>query len=289
VAAGTAAFRPEPVQADSIGRVALVQHGRKRNQTMSDVLPARRSASEETWRVFRIMSEFVEGFEVMSKMPPSVSIFGSSRAKPEDRSYAQAEKLAATLVRHRFGVMTGGGPGIMEAANKGAAEAGGVSIGLNIYLPHEQEANAYQTVTLDFRYFFCRKVMFVKYAVAFVCFPGGFGTMDEFFESMTLIQTEKTERFPVILVGSAFWGPLVDWVRTYQLERFGYIGSKDLDLFHLTDDTDEAVQIIVDNFEQYNARIQAASGIHITAEGTYTGQAPQKGPRPSGTYDDLRR
>ncbi|UCF34274.1 MAG: TIGR00730 family Rossman fold protein [Phycisphaerales bacterium] len=256
---------------------------------MSDPLPLQRSASEETWRVFRIMSEFVEGFEVMSKMPPSVSIFGSSRAQPEDWSYAQAEKLAATLVQRNFGVMTGGGPGIMEAANKGAAEAGGVSIGLNIYLPHEQQANDYQTVSLDFRYFFCRKVMFVKYAVAFVCFPGGFGTMDEFFESMTLIQTEKTERFPVILVGSAFWGPLVDWVRAYQLERFGYISPEDLDLFHLTDDTDEAVQIVVDSYEHYNAKVRAANGIHITAEGTYTGQAPQRGAHLSGTYHDLRR
>jgi uncharacterized protein (TIGR00730 family) len=256
---------------------------------MSEPLPPQRSASEETWRIFRIMSEFVEGFEVMSKMPPSVSMFGSSRADARDPSYAQAETLAATLVKHRFGVMTGGGPGIMEAANKGAAQAGGVSIGLNIYLPHEQRANDYQTVSLDFRYFFCRKVMFVKYAVAFVCFPGGFGTMDEFFESMTLIQTEKTERFPVILMGSAFWRPLVDWVKSCQLERFGYIDPQDLDLFQITDDIDEAVRIIVDNYEEYSAKVRAANGVHITAEGTYTGQPPQKGLRFDAPFDDLRR
>ena len=181
---------------------------------MSNTPPAPMSAAEETWRIFRIMSEFVEGFEVMSRVPPSVSIFGSARATTSDPYYPQAEKLSRILVDRGFGVITGGGPGIMEAANKGAAEAGGSSVGLNIYLPGEQQSNPYQNVSLDFRYFFCRKVMFVKYAIAFVCFPGGFGTMDEFFESMTLIQTEKTERFPVVLICSKFWTPLVDWIRT---------------------------------------------------------------------------
>ncbi len=248
-----------------------------------------RSASEETWRVFRIMSEFVEGFEVMSKIPPSVSIFGSARAQPNDPYYLQAEELARTLVGHGFGVITGGGPGIMEAASKGAAEAGGVSVGLNIYLPEEQEANAYQTVSLDFRYFFCRKVMFVKYAAAWVCFPGGLGTMDEFFESMTLIQTNKAERIPVVLMGSDFWSPLLDWMRKYQLEKHGYISPEDMDIFQLTDDVHEATRIIADGYERYEAQVRAHTGVELTAEGTYTGRAPQKAPAPRGGYDDLRR
>ncbi len=254
---------------------------------MSNHHPAPMSAAEETWRIFRIMSEFVEGFEVMSRVPPSVSIFGSARATTSDPYYQQAEKLSGMLVDRGFGVITGGGPGIMEAANKGAAEAGGSSVGLNIYLPGEQQSNPYQNVSLDFRYFFCRKVMFVKYAIAFVCFPGGFGTMDEFFESMTLIQTEKTERFPVVLIGSKFWTPLVDWIRTFQLEAHSYISPEDLDLFTVTDDLDRAATIIKD-FHEERLRARAAGGIHVTAEGTVTGQPPIR-PHNRSTYDDLRR
>ncbi len=200
---------------------------------------------KETWRIFRIMSEFVDGFEVMSTIGPAVSIFGSSRALPEDHYYRQAEALAAKFVGQGLVVITGGGPGIMEAANKGAFEAGGTSVGLNITLPEEQLPNDYQNVALDFRYFFCRKVMFVKYALAFVCFPGGFGTMDEFFESMTLIQTEKTAQMPVVLFGSDFWGPLRDWMATTMRDQYGYIGPDDLDLFHLTDDLDDAVSYVI--------------------------------------------
>ena len=201
--------------------------------------------TKETWRIFRIMSEFVDGFEVMSAVGPAVSIFGSSRATPDDRYYKQAQALAAKFVEQGLAVITGGGPGIMEAANKGAIEAGGTSVGLNITLPEEQLPNKYQNVALDFRYFFCRKVMFVKYALAFVCFPGGFGTMDEFFESMTLIQTEKSRKMPVVLFGSEFWEPLRKWMETIMRDQHGYIGPDDLGLFHIVDDLDEAVSCVI--------------------------------------------
>ena len=201
--------------------------------------------TKETWRIFRIMSEFVDGFEVMSAVGPAVSIFGSSRATSDDRYYKQAQALAAKFVEQGLAVITGGGPGIMEAANKGAIEAGGTSVGLNITLPEEQLPNKYQNVALDFRYFFCRKVMFVKYALAFVCFPGGFGTMDEFFESMTLIQTEKSRKMPVVLFGSEFWEPLRKWMETIMRDQHGYIGPDDLGLFHIVDDLDEAVSCVI--------------------------------------------
>ncbi len=201
--------------------------------------------TKETWRIFRIMAEFVDGFEVMSAIGPAVSIFGSSRATPEDRYYQQAQALAAKFVEQGLAVITGGGPGIMEAANKGAIEANGTSVGLNITLPEEQLPNEYQNVALDFRYFFCRKVMFVKYALAFVCFPGGFGTMDEFFESMTLIQTEKSRKMPVVLFGSEFWEPLRKWMETIMRDQHGYIGPDDLELFHIVDDLDEAVSCVI--------------------------------------------
>ena len=181
----------------------------------------------------------------------------------------------------------------MEAANKGAYEAGGPSIGLNIYLPHEQLANSYQDVSLDFRYFFCRKVMFVKYASAFVCFPGGFGTMDEFFESMTLIQTEKTEQFPVVLVGSDFWRPLVDWMKQHQLGD-NYIDDTDLELFKITDDLEWAADYLAESHRQHLAAVAEeekaapAAWRTVTAEGTTTGRSPQA-PRRRGGYEDLRR
>lgn len=206
------------------------------------------NSTEETWRVFRIMAEFVEGFETMARVPPGVSIFGSARAMPSDPNYAMAERLGAELARRGFSIITGGGPGIMEAANKGAAEAGGVSVGLNITLPQEQMPNRYQNVNLDFRYFFCRKVMFIKYAVGFVCFPGGFGTLDEFFESMTLIQTEKVNRFPVLLVGSSYWNPLLDWMKAKLLSA-SYIDGADLGLCEVTDDLAWAADRIEASFK----------------------------------------
>ena len=252
-----------------------------------------RTPAEETWRVFRIMSEFVEGFEVMSSLPAAVSVFGSSRTLPSDPYYRQAEELGRRLVEHGFAVITGGGPGIMEAVSKGAFEAGGPSVGLNIYLPNEQAANAYQTVSLDFRYFFCRKVMFVKYATGWVCFPGGFGTMDEFFESMTLIQTEKTKRFPVVLFGSAFWEPLTEWMDTHQLAR-KFIDPDDMGLFQITDDVEWVARYLVEWHEQRAASRVAAPEPHpaawktVTAEGTTTGKSPRKAAGPKG-YEDLLR
>jgi len=245
--------------------------------------------ADETWRVFRIMSEFVEGFETMSKVPPAVSVFGSARSGPADPSYALAERLAGELVKRGFAVITGGGPGIMEAANKGATQANGVSVGLNIFLPVEQEANRFQNVSLDFRYFFCRKVMFVKYAVAFVCFPGGFGTLDEFFESMTLIQTGKTDPFPVILIGSEFWAPLLDWMKRHLLGKTDYIAERDLELCEITDDVDWAAERIAERYQTHLAAQAAAERIAArTAEGTLIGTPPQR-PIPPRPYEDLAR
>jgi len=248
---------------------------------MNDVLRQKpRDAAEETWRVFRIMSEFVDGFETLGQVAPGVSVFGSARTRPDDPYYKLAETLGGQLVKRGFAVITGGGPGIMEAANKGAFEAGGESIGLNIFLPKEQLANRYQTVSLDFRYFFCRKVMFVKYAVAFVCFPGGFGTLDEFFESMTLIQTEKAERFPVILIGRDYWDPLIAWARRHVLGA-GYITEADLESCSITDDVTWATDRIAESFRaRGETRAQTASAAgSMTAEGTVTGRQPQRAPR----------
>ena len=249
---------------------------------------------EETWRVFRIMSEFVEGFELLGSLGPAVSVFGSARTTPQDAHYQMAEELGAALSRRNFAVITGGGPGIMEAANKGAYEAGGESVGLNIYLPQEQRANDYQTRSLDFRYFFCRKVMFMKYADALVCFPGGFGTMDEFFESMTLIQTEKVEPFPVMLIDSDYWTPLVDFLRKFQLEKYGYISDPDLDLFTITDDVEWAAEHIADEVEKLLARereleAQGAEWERPLADGTKVGKRPQPKRRPHRPFDDLQR
>ncbi|MEM1056551.1 MAG: TIGR00730 family Rossman fold protein [Bacteroidota bacterium] len=199
----------------------------------------------DTWRVFRIMSEFVEGYERLGQCGPSVSVFGSARTKPDDPYYEMGVTVARKLAESGYAVITGGGPGIMEAGNKGAQQAGGVSIGLNIVLPHEQGANPYVDPEglLNFDFFFARKVMFVKYAQGFVVLPGGFGTMDELFESLTLIQTHKTARFPVVLMGSGYWGGLLDWIEN-TLKAGGYISPEDTDLFTLTDDPDEAVAII---------------------------------------------
>src|SRR2546430_6789625 len=173
----------------------------------------------DSWRIFRIMAEFVEGFEVMAPVGRAVSIFGSARTPPNDPFYQAAEETGRLLAKAGFAVITGGGPGIMEAGNKGAFEAGGTSVGLNITLPQEQEGNKYQTISLDFHYFYARKVMFVKYASAFVCFPGGFGTLDEFFETLTLVQTLKIEPFPIILYGSEFSSGLAQMMRQLILER----------------------------------------------------------------------
>lgn len=198
---------------------------------------------EDPWRVFRIMSEFVEGFDELSKVGPAVTIFGSARAKPNSKYYKLAETVAYKLAKANFAVITGAGSGIMEAANKGAKKAGGKSIGLNIQVPEAQKPNPYITKLMEFRYFFCRKVMFVKYAKAFVVLPGGFGTMDEFFESITLIQTGRINPFPVVLIGREYWMGLIDWIKERML-KLRRIDRKDFDIFKITDNPDEVVTII---------------------------------------------
>lgn len=197
----------------------------------------------ESWRVFRIMAEFVEGIETLSGVDNAVTIFGSARVKPDDIYYQKTEKLAKLLVQEKFNVITGGGPGIMEAANKGAADAGGKSVGLNIRLPYEQKPNPYANIHIDYKYFFVRKVMFVKYAVAYVILPGGFGTMDELFEALTLIQTKKIKSFPLILMGSEFWGGLIDWLKNRMLAEDKILAT-DLDLIQVVDEPEEAVKLI---------------------------------------------
>jgi uncharacterized protein (TIGR00730 family) len=199
--------------------------------------------AKESWRLFRILAEFVEGFEVLPRVYPGVTIFGSARTKPDDPDYQKAEKLAELLVRAGFSVITGGGPGIMEAANKGARNAGGYSVGLNIRLPMEQEPNPYANIKLEFRYFFVRKVMLAKYSVAFVFFPGGFGTMDEMFEILTLVQTRKIRPVPIVLVDKQFWKPLVSWF-TKTLIPENKISPQDLEIFKVLDEPEEIVKYI---------------------------------------------
>jgi hypothetical protein len=197
----------------------------------------------DPWRVFRIMSEFVDGFEELSKVGKAVTIFGSARLKPSDKYYKLASQIAYKLVKAKYAVITGAGSGIMEAANKGAKNANGKSIGLNIDVPVVQKPNAYVTQLLDFKYFFCRKVMFVKYAAAFVVMPGGYGTMDEFFEAITLIQTKRISPFPVILVGSEYWKELLDWFKRCLLKR-DLISKGDLNIFKVADTADEVLSEI---------------------------------------------
>lgn len=205
--------------------------------------------STDPWRVFRIMSEFVEGFDSLAHIPPSVAIFGSARVKPDDPAYAAAVETARLLAKAGFGIITGGGPGIMEAANKGAQEGENISIGCNIELPFEQKPNPYLDISLDFRYFFVRKTMFVKYAEAFVIFPGGFGTMDELFEALTLIQTKKVSHFPVILYDSKYWGGLITWIRDFMLAG-EKIFPEDAGLLRLSDDPLEICKIVIDTYQE---------------------------------------
>ena len=211
--------------------------------------------TRDMWRIFRIMSEFVDGFDKLSRLGPCVSVFGSARTKPGHRYYEMGEEVGRYLVEREYGVITGGGPGIMEAANKGARSAGGMSIGLNIVVPHEQEGNPYvdRDKSIDFNFFFVRKVMFVKYAMGFIVLPGGFGTLDELFESLTLIQTGKSTRFPVVLLGKEFWGGMVEWLNDAVLSA-GNIAPDDPNLFDLTDSPREAVEII-DAFYREHAMV----------------------------------
>ena len=209
--------------------------------------------SSDSWKIFKIMSEFVEGFEKLSRIGPCVSIFGSARTKPDNKYHILAEEVAYKLAMHGYGIITGGGPGIMEAANMGAKKAGGSSVGLNIALPFEQSANVFidpdKLITFD--YFFCRKVMFQKYSQGFIVFPGGFGTFDELFEALTLIQTGKIGRFPIILVGSSYWSGLVKWIEEVMLMEEKNISQEDLNLYHIVDSADEACDIINKFYSQY--------------------------------------
>ena len=200
----------------------------------------------DSWAIFKVMSEFVDGFEKMSRIGPCVSIFGSARTKVGDKYYELAEEISYQLTQQGYGIITGGGPGIMEAGNKGAHRGKGISVGLNIELPFEQKDNPYidRDKNLEFDYFFVRKVMFVKYAQGFVAMPGGFGTLDELFEAMTLIQTHKIGKFPIVLVGSEFWNGMLDWIKKVLLEQHGNVSASDLDLFHIVDTAEEVVEII---------------------------------------------
>ncbi len=214
---------------------------------------------EDPWRVMRIQSEFVEGFGALAELGPAISLFGSARSKPGAPDYQMAEQIAKDLVDAGFAVITGGGPGIMEAGNKGADEAGGTSVGLGIELPFEQGLNEYVNLGINFRYFFARKTMFVKYAQGFIVLPGGFGTFDELFESLTLVQTRVVTQFPVVLVGHSYWDGLVHWLRDVVAED-GKISPTDLDLFTVTDDPQEAVQIMVDHSKARNSGTEPEVG-----------------------------
>jgi len=209
--------------------------------------------SDDSWRIFRILSEFVEGFEKLSRIGPCVSIFGSARTPFEEEYYKVADDIAFKLTQFGYGVITGGGPGIMEAANYGAMRGKGRSVGLNINLPFEQSANKFidSDKLITFDHFYVRKTMFMKYAQGFIVLPGGFGTMDELFEALTLIQTEKIGKFPIILVGKSFWEGLVSWIKDVLLHKYKYICDKDLDLFSIVDDADSAVEIINKFYSKY--------------------------------------
>jgi uncharacterized protein (TIGR00730 family) len=209
--------------------------------------------TNDSWAIFKIMGEFVGGYEKLSKIGPCISIFGSARTKPDNKYYQLAVSISQRIVEAGYGIITGGGPGIMEAGNKGAHLAGGTSVGLNIDLPFEQHNNPYidSDKSLDFDYFFVRKVMFVKYSQGFVVMPGGFGTLDELFEAITLIQTNKIEKFPIILVGTDFWSGIMAWVKETLLEKFNNISATDLDLIHLVDTEDEVIDILNSFYEEY--------------------------------------
>ncbi|WP_093170427.1 TIGR00730 family Rossman fold protein [Sinosporangium album] len=247
--------RPERREGPSLRRGHLVPES-----TYDQRLLDRRGPADwlhmDPWRVMRIQAEFVEGFGQLAELPDAVTVFGSARTKPGSPDYELGVELGRALAEHGYAVITGGGPGCMEAANRGAREAGGVSVGLGIELPFEQRMNDYVDLGVEFRYFFVRKTMFVKYASGFVTLPGGFGTLDELFEALTLVQTGKVTSFPVVLLGTEFWGGMFDWIRSSVLDR-GMISETDLDLIQLTDDVDEAVQIIAEADGRRGARLAA--------------------------------
>jgi uncharacterized protein (TIGR00730 family) len=247
------ARRGDPTPREKQRGPATLRRGQVHESTTDQRLLDTRGPSDwvhtDPWRVLRIQSEFVEGFGLLAELPRAVSIFGSARTDREHRSYRDAERLGAAFARAGWAVITGGGPGVMEAANKGASEAGGISVGLGIELPFEQRLNPWVDLGVNFRYFFARKTMFVKYAQAFVVLPGGFGTMDELFEALTLVQTRKVTSFPVVLFDSGYWQGLLDWLRTTMVDE-GNIRTADLELLRISDDVDEVVSIV----ESYAAR-----------------------------------
>jgi uncharacterized protein (TIGR00730 family) len=235
---------PEPTDTPDLNVAARVGVPTEDEQLLGTRRPIHDFTQSDPWRVFRIMGEFVEGFDTLANVGPAVAVFGSARVPPGHADYAAAEVTAHRLAESGFAIITGGGPGVMEAANKGARDAGGTSIGCNIELPFEQGTNAYVDVAVNFRYFFVRKTMFVKYSEAFVIFPGGFGTMDELFEALTLIQTGKIRNFPVILFGTRYWAGLLQWIREVMAAE-GKISPNDADLLVVTDSPDEAVRVIL--------------------------------------------
>ena len=262
-------------------------NGKTIAQRGRDPREALRPDGQDSWRIFRIMAEFVEGFEVMAPIGRAVSIFGSARTRPDDKYYKEAEETARLLAKENLAVITGGGPGIMEAGNKGAFEAGGTSIGLNITLPQEQEANKYQTISLDFHYFYARKVMFVKYSSAFVCFPGGFGTLDEFFETLTLIQTLKIEAYPIILYGSTFWAGLREWMASQLMPKF--IDTEDIDIFRMVDDPRDVLKLVKQGIKKpWWAPIDADLQIAAGANGKVADTGPLSGAKSTDTGEGTR-
>ena len=240
-----------------------VMKGEKGHCMDTGILSADDFRKNDPWRIFRIMAEFVEGFEAMAHIKNGVSVFGSARTPETDRYYQMARKMGAMLAEEEFTVITGGGPGIMEAANRGAKEAGGVSVGLNIDLPFEQDPNPYIGKLLSFRYFFCRKVMFSKYSRAIIAFPGGFGTMDELFEHLTLVQTMKIPPMPIILVGVAFWKDLLAWTEKTLLQDERYISPQDMDLFTLVDTPEEAMAMLKEWLPRTAQSTKKKSGRHV--------------------------
>ncbi|WFE26820.1 TIGR00730 family Rossman fold protein [Solwaraspora sp. WMMD791] len=283
----TLAAPPESGPERHRGAVTLRREAVRRGTADQGLLDSRARAqwqTKDSWRALRILSEFVEGFDTLADLPPAVSVFGSARSGPDSPECQLAEELGAALAAAGYAVITGGGPGVMEAANRGATAAGGVSVGLGIELPFEQGINEWVEVGINFRYFFARKTMFVKYAQAFVVLPGGFGTMDELFEALTLVQTGKVTRFPVVLMGTGYWAGLLDWLRD-TMQAQGKIGAADLDLLCLTDDVNEAVRHIVDADAALAAE-QASLRETASAQAAAERQADHRGPagdhRPAG-------
>lgn len=245
-----ASDKPGPSAATFRGPILLRRDRKDESGTTDQRLLDQRGPTDwvhtDPWRVLRIQSEFVEGFGALAEVPAAVTVFGSARTSADSPEYAQGRELGAALAKAGFAVITGGGPGVMEAANRGASESGGFSIGLGIELPFEQGLNEWVDLGINFRYFFARKTMFVKYSQAFVCLPGGFGTLDELFEALTLVQTRKVTRFPIVLFGTEYWAGLIDWIRNSLLAS-GKISAPDLDLIHVTDSVEEAVRIVVES------------------------------------------